>query len=511
MPASISEAFRSLVAHTSDGVICIRNNAIRLANPVTEKLSGYASAELVGRSPDDLFQPPLEVPRDRSASSPAVPSDCRLCHRDGSTVVVSAMCVPIDDDNGHLIVFKDRSAEKRLQNELQKAKQLESIAALSGGIAHDYNNLLTAIMGNISLAQSYISDDHPIFRLLRESLSASLLAKELTQKLITFSRGGSPVKRPTLIAPLLRGATEFSLSGSNVVAEFDFAPDLWPVEVDRSQLAQALHNLIINAREAMPEGGRLLVSAGNARRVLPDGDGQECDCIEIALADEGMGIDAADIGKIFDPYFSTKDKGPEKGMGLGLSICHSIIRKHKGTVQVTSEPGSGAVFTITIPATPEAEIQPSRERRPETPAPLPERARVLVMDDEERIRDIAGEMLARLGYEVALASTGEQAVALYTQAAESGHPFDAVILDLTVRGGMGGQAAIQQLSAVDPDVVAIVSSGYSNDPVMADFRRYGFSGVVAKPYRFEEMNATLQQVLCRKSGPDSPHCSPQST
>lgn len=381
------------------------------------------------------------------------------------------------------------------EEELLKARKLESIAALSGGIAHDYNNLLTAIIGNISLAQTYLDPNDKPYTLLGEAYAASMLARDLTQKLITFSKGGAPIRKAASLHPLIHRATDFSLSGSNVKCDFCVPNDLWSVEVDENQIGQAIYNLVMNAREAMPDGGALRVTAENVdtpKRTLGLKNGRY---VKISFKDEGEGISKENLDRIFDPYFSTKEKGAEKGMGLGLSISHSIIQGHDGEVEVASQEGVGTTFSIYLPAS-EADTPEAKSGETIVKALcVSKKGRVLVMDDEKMIRDLAGELLSRLGYEVGFARDGLEAIRLYKEARDAGSPFNAVVLDLTVRGGMGGKEAIEKLLKIDPDARGIVSSGYSDDPVMTDFGHYGFCGVVSKPYTVLELSEALNQVM----------------
>jgi len=387
------------------------------------------------------------------------------------------------------------SERKVTEEELIKAKKLESIAALSGGIAHDYNNLLTSIMGNISLAQTYLEHDDKIYGLLNEAQRASILAKALTRKLITFSKGGAPIKKIVPILPLVKRATEFSLSGSNIKCEFHISDELWLVEIDETQIGQAIYNLVMNAREAMRDGGTIRVAAENAN--IADGIPtlKEGKYVKISFNDEGIGIPKRHLRKIFDPYFSTKEMGTQKGMGLGLSICHSIIKGHGGDVGVKSQKGVGAIFNIYLPASDGKASKEKPEKSQMKASPVVGKGRILVMDDEKMIRNLAGEILSYLGYKVSLSKDGAKAIDIYKNAMGSEEPFDAVILDLTVRGGMGGKEAIRKLMKIDPHVTGIVSSGYSDDSVMTDFGKYGFKGVVAKPYSVNEVSVVLDEVI----------------
>lgn len=390
---------------------------------------------------------------------------------------------------------KELSERKVTEEELLKAKKLESIAALSGGIAHDYNNLLTSIMGNISLAQKYLEHDAKIYGLLNEAQRASILAKDLTRKLITFSRGGAPIKKTVPISPLVKRATEFSLSGSNIKCEFHIPDELWLVEIDETQIGQAIYNLVMNAREAMRDGGTIRVAAENTNMTDGAPTLKEGKYVKISFKDEGIGIPKKHLKKIFDPYFSTKEMGTQKGMGLGLSICHSIIKGHSGDVGVESQKGTGATFNIYLPAFDGKASKEKPEKSQMKATPVIGKGRILVMDDEKMIRHLAGEILSYLGYKVSFSKDGVKAIEIYKDAMESGEPFDAVILDLTVRGGMGGKEAIRKLMEIDPHVTGIVSSGYSDDSVMTDFEKYGFKGVVAKPYSVNEVSVVLDEVI----------------
>ena len=391
----------------------------------------------------------------------------------------------------------DIKQDKRAEDELQKIRNLESIAALSGGIAHDYNNLLTVIIGNISLIQSYIEPEDMIYGLLDEALEASMTAKSLTQKLITFSRGGAPIMETASIAPVIKSATEFTLSGSNIKCEFSIPDDLWLVQIDKTQIGHVIHNLVMNAREAMPGGGIIKVAAENVN-VAAKSPGLEIglekgNYVKISITDQGIGISRENLDKIFDPYFSTKEMGTQKGMGLGLSICHSIIKKHNGYIVAESFAGPGASLHFYLPASEETIVTQKSSKIPEKEKLVLGKGRILVMDDEKMVIKITGHILNRLGYDASFSKDGAQAIKMYKKAMESGNPFDAVILDLTIRGGMGGKEAIKRLTEIDPNIKAIVSSGYSNSPVMTSYKDYGFIGVVAKPYSINELKSIMNK------------------
>lgn len=374
-------------------------------------------------------------------------------------------------------------------------RQADSIAALAGGIAHDYNNLLTAIIGNITLAQTYLNPDEKPFRLLQQALAASQAARNLTRKLIVFSKGGTPNRTITSVERLVKNVVDFTLSGSNIKCTYNFVPNPWRIHVDQSQIGQALHNVVMNAREAMPDGGHIVAAVDNVYltheiSTLPAGN-----YVRISITDHGGGIADAEFDKILDPYYSTKNRGDQKATGLGLSICHSIFKKHGGEVTVASQIGHGTTLALYLPAVQAAIPAKIPVMESESTGTIFGEGKILVMDDETMIRELAGEILRHLGYRVEFARDGAEAVARYAAALKSADPFDAVILDLTVRGGIGGKEAIKQLAVIDPNVKGIVSSGYSEDQEMTGFEEYGFCGAVAKPYTLEELGSKLGRVL----------------
>jgi PAS domain S-box-containing protein len=497
------ERFRLLMELATDGVLVVQDGKIREVNYYLAKMCGYTIDEVLDTDlasffhPDDIetiatiYEKPLTD--DNALAVHELTLMCKNGHKADVEVIAGRFIFQNKPSN--LLVVRDISDRAKSDRELERTRHLESIAALSGGIAHDYNNLLTAIIGNISLAQTYLNPDDKVFLLLSQALAASKTAKDLTQKLITFSKGGSPDKKIAEVAKLVKNATEFTLSGSNLKCDFNFPENLWPVEVDSSQIGQAIHNMIMNAREAMPEGGLLEVRAEN---VTGDDDLSNLsngNYVKISITDCGKGIAKKNLDKIFNPYFSTKKMGTKKGTGLGLSICHSIIRKHGGNVTVESKHRRGSTFHIYLPGANGKFPHQRAASTTEQEIPIFGEGRILVMDDEAMIRKLAGELLSYLGYEVDFALDGTEAVKHYKQAMDSKKPFDAVILDLTVKGGMGGKEAIRQLVKMDPHVTGIVSSGYSNDPEITDYGKYGFSGVVTKPYTMGELGEKLNQVI----------------
>jgi nitrogen-specific signal transduction histidine kinase/ActR/RegA family two-component response regulator len=419
-----------------------------------------------------------------------------LIPKNGREMMVSDSTAPIfNKDNritGAVLVFRDITEKHKIEEDLLRIDKLESVGVLAGGIAHDFNNILSVILGNISLAKMYVkADDERLQKRFSDAELAIMRAKDLTQQLLTFSRGGSPIKKTSAIQSVLKASCRFAVTGSNIQCEFDLPNDLLPVDIDAGQINQVINNLIINAQQAMREGGTIHIKAENmvsseeiARQGLVVNKGEY---VRIAIQDSGVGIPLENLGKIFDPYFSTK----EQGSGLGLATSHSIIKKHGGYITVESSPGNGTTFYIYLPASAPSDGSQQAGGGHASHG----KGKILIMDDEDMIREITGELLLNLGYQVEFAKNGNEAIDLYREAQDLEKPFDAVILDLTVPGGMGGKETIKVLREIDPKIKAVVSSGYSSDPIMAEFKEYGFRGVIIKPYRLAELSQTLQNVL----------------
>ena len=414
---------------------------------------------------------------------------------------------------GAIITSQNITERIALEERLAHAEKMEAIGTLAGGIAHDYNNLLAVILGNIDLIELSAQPGSEMDRSLSHAKEACMRAKDLAHKLITFSKGGAPVKRVASIIEMLKESSDFALAGSNVNCEFYISDNLWPVEYDENQMKHVINNLITNADQGMPDGGTIRVSAENIPIGSEDKDPilqlPAGKYIKISIQDHGIGIPPERLSRVFDPYFSTKERGTQKGMGMGLATVYSIINKHNGQVTVESEEGAGSTFHIYLPAA-EAEGMELRakggyEVKQSTipPGRKPLRAgginqqspRVLVMDDEEMLRNLADQMLNRLGYDIETAKNGSEAIELYKQAMNAGKPFDAVILDLTIKGGMGGKGAVKALLKIDPQVKAIVASGYSNDPVITDFKQYGFMDALVKPHTMEDLGNALDKIM----------------
>jgi len=382
--------------------------------------------------------------------------------------------------------------EKRERElELLRAEKLESLGTLAGGIAHDFNNSLTAITASLSLATAHIRHDPELGDLLGSAMDAAFRATALTRQLLTFAKGGAPVKTCLRIGGLVTRLAEFCVRGTNVRCRVGLAPELWAVEVDPGQLEQVLGNLIINAQQAMPTGGEVVVEVTNRLAADPESPvATQRRYLCISIRDHGTGIAPELLPRIFDPYFSTK----ETGSGLGLATAYSVVRRHDGFMRCESEVGKGSVFTVFLPA---SDRQPA-ESRPRLRAVRPGRGRILVMDDDSQVRDLTLRLLRGAGYEPVGVASGTDAMRAYVHARDEGRPFAAAIMDLTVPGGDGGLETVRKLRAVDPEVRTIVVSGYSDDPVLADCRQYGFRAGLAKPFRTEE----LLNVVATVTAPD---------
>lgn len=478
------------------GVYLICNRAFR-------EYFGLTDEQFIGK---DVFELPLrreeaEVHHamDRELlAEPGVRSyEVKCVRRDGTVrydLNKKATIIADDGSVGGIVgVIIDISEQKRMEEDILKAKNLQSLGTLAGGIAHDFNNLLMAIVGNLSLARMHTPDNGRLMDYLNEAERIAFLGKALTQQLLTFSRGGNPVRSIVQPGVLVRSVGERVLRGFPIDCVYDISPDLFPVEADEDQVRQVFENILRNARESMPAGGKITVTARNVS-ISPEDrlPLMTEDHVRISIADEGAGIAPEDIPKVFDPYYTTKGMGSEKGVGLGLAISYAIVRKHNGSIAIESTKGRGSVFHVNLPAYKQEAAQEAAGARRLAGT---REGRVLVLDDEELVLEIGKELLEYLGYTVTTVQSGEEAVALYKQAMELKSPFDAVILDLAVPGSLGGKEVLRELLRIDPGVKAIISSGYLNDPVVADYREYGFQDVLTKPYDSSELDEKLKKVI----------------
>ena len=391
---------------------------------------------------------------------------------------------------GAIESVRDITDRQKAEAERLRFSKLESLGLLAGGIAHDFNNILTAIIGNISLAMLNPKNEVQVHGRLQEAEVACQQAQTLARQLLTFAKGGAPIKKITSVATTIEEAVTLACRGTQVRGEFQADDDLWLVEADPGQIGQVFQNLIINSVQAMPAGGTIDIHAANlkqeaAGKLLSPGN-----YVKITIRDRGIGIPAEYLPKIFDPYFTTK----QSGSGLGLATAYSIIKGHHGEISVESTMGVGTTFHIYLPASDRKMVLPPRQDK----AMLGGKGKILVMDDEEMVRKVLERMLANLGYEAELARDGAEAIEKFSEAEKAGDKFAAVILDLTVPGGIGGKATMVKLLEIDPQVKAIVSSGYSDDPIMSDPQKYGFSGVIAKPYKVMDLSKILHDIIGQK-------------
>jgi signal transduction histidine kinase/CheY-like chemotaxis protein len=385
-------------------------------------------------------------------------------------------------------LLEQMAERQRMEDELLKARKIKSMGVLAAGIAHDFNNLLTGILGYVSLAKVVAQTDAQVVAYLTEAEQACQRATALTQQLLTFAKDGAPVRHTVSLVELLRECVGFVLRGANVRGDIQTAADLWPVDVDAGQINQVIHNIVLNAMQAMPGGGTVQVLAENVVLAagvpfpLPEGR-----YVKITVQDSGRGIPKEVLSNIFDPYFTTK----AEGSGLGLTTAYAIVIKHEGYITIASEVDGGTTVVIYLPASQKATVSA------QTHASIPLRGsgRLLIMDDEAIVRNVLRQLLESLGYTVECVQDGTEAVAAYQRAQAAGQPFAVVILDYTIPGGMGGLEALARLRALDPQVIALISSGYANNPVVADWAYYGFSGVVAKPYTIAQLQEALHHVL----------------
>ncbi len=502
--AEESERLAVTLRSIGDGVITTDiEGRIILINQIAETLTGWSNEQASGQPLNEVFKivdartgQPFESPFNKLLAGKTLgqTEQTTLIDKKGLKKRISDSGAPIKDKTGKnigvVLVFRDISEQLRTEQELIKIKKLESVGVLAGGIAHDFNNILAAILGNIELSLRDTSLSEKSARRLKQARTASLRARDLTQQLLTFSKGGQPIKEAASLTEVVQESAEFSLRGGAVACTYDFPADLWLADIDKGQISQVIQNIIINASNAMPNGGQIEISGKNISSTEIDTSlaAETQHYVKLDIKDTGVGIPANMLDKIFDPYFTTK----QKGSGLGLAITHSIIDKHGGSISVQSTHGVGSCFSIYLPASLQNSlpIQKITECNFST-----KKARILVMDDEEIVRNIAQEMLTEMGHEVMLAIDGTEALQFYQEAMASSQPIDLIIMDLTIPGGMGGKEAVQQVLAVDSSAQVIVSSGYSNDPIMANFSEYGFCAAIVKPYQLDDLKKIIHQSL----------------
>jgi PAS domain S-box-containing protein len=493
------ERFRRIFEESSVGIaiVSLEGRFIR-TNPAFQNIIGYSDTELLQMKfldithPDHRDQDAQEVARLARGELQRYVTNKRYVRKDGSRMWAHVTVSVVRDPAGKPMYFiplvDDITNLHKAEQEMVRLDKLESLSVLAGGLAHDFNNLLTAIMGNISLVQSDPSTGEKSTQRLRSAEAASLRARDLTQQLLTFSRGGTPDRKPVCLRSTVIESAEFATHGSRVRCEFRLPDDMWSVEADSGQISQVFSNLVINGVHAMPDGGVIEIGAKNevvtvdTRPALAPGR-----YLHLWVRDSGVGIPPEHLAKIYDPYFTTK----QNGVGLGLATAYSIIRHHAGILEAESAPGAGTTFHILIPALPEGTALPGEDAQEIVHG----KGRILLMDDEESVREIGAGMLQSLGYGVETVPEGRLALSAYKKAMDSGTPFSAVILDLTIPAGMGGLETLAKLRELDPHARVVVSSGYSGDMVLGDYRARGFNEVLAKPYRLKDMSALLGRLL----------------
>ncbi len=488
-----------------DGVITTdMEGNIVLINTIAEELTGWKNEEAIGRPLTEVFQIIHEESKERCKNPVSkvmetgkiisLANHTALIAKDGSERSIADSGAPIKDGKnkiiGVVLVFRDVSIEIQREKELANVEKLESVGVLAGGIAHDFNNILGAILGNIDLALRFTREEDEAHNLMQQAKKATHRASNLTQQLLTFAKGGEPVKELAKIQETIEESADFVLRGSKVCCAYQWDDDLWPVEIDPGQISQVVQNLIINANQAMPDGGIIDVKASNLtcekslQLNLPP-----TKHIKISISDTGRGMNQQVLDKIFDPYFTTK----QTGSGLGLAVSHSIISKHDGFMVVNSTLNAGTTFSIYLPA--ESEKTPVHADKKVVHSTHTVQARIMIMDDEEMVREIAGQMLQHLGYDIVFAANGNEAVALFTESMATDKSIDLIIMDLTIPGGQGGQETVKAIHKIAPDTKVVVASGYSNDPVMANYQDYGFLAAISKPFHLQDLEELIATVL----------------
>lgn len=488
---STKAQLESILVHSFDLILHIKKDGtIRYVNRQMDSDLGYLQDELQGRHILDIIPDhQKEYVREKLSEVTEGISrtfETQLIKADGTFMDCLISQSPAEGLDGFIMVIHNISDRKKIEQELLKIQSLESVSTFAGGFAHDFNNILTVILGNISLAKIYVMEKE-VYNYLVEIEKASIRAKDLSMQLLTFSEGKKPFKTLTALDELIKDSTISSLKGTKVKCEFLISPDLWNVEIDRRQISQAINNLIIHAYHAMQHGGTINIQAHNVSLGSENMLALEAgDYIKISMRNQSLIIPPENIEKIMDPSSVNKPDGGS----LELAAAYAIVKNHNGHVTLESKQGFGTTFYIYLPASPEKLDIAKRDKML-----MRGHGRVLVMDDEDMVRLITGKMLYQLGYAAEFVQNGDEAIKVYTKAKKSSKGFDAVIMDLTIPGGMGGKETIKKLIDVDPQVKAVVASGYVHDPVMSEYKEYGFCGAVPKPFTIEELGKLLQSIL----------------
>ncbi len=498
-------------AAITDAVFVLDNDGwIMLCNPAAEELCKTTLGSMRGRKISSVvnlineltLEPCAEIKEFLAHEEGSREQRCQLAAGgDGSEKTVTMHAEVLRNSArqplGIVVIIRDCTQQELFEEKLLRIRKLESVGLLAGGIAHDFNNILTGIITNLFMARMSVFKNEEACQLIADAEQAAFKATRLTKQLLTFSMGGSPVKELISVSQLIEETVGFSLSGSNVDYRLTFDENLKAVEVDKGQIDQVLNNLVVNAAQAMPEGGTVTITAENCTHSgESDADKQvffvpglplvEGEYVKISIRDDGPGIPRKHLGKIFDPYFSTKTGST----GLGLTTAYSIVKKHGGHIEVESFPGEGTVFSFFLPAAKEE----GDEDHEEILQGGTECGKVLVMDDDIIIRTVVEKLLRKTGYNVECVSNGDDALRVYNDAFTANDPFKFVLMDLTIPGGMGGKETVTKIKEFDENAKVIVFSGYSNDPILSNFKEYGFDGVLKKPFSTDELLSLIQNI-----------------
>ena len=498
-----SEKRYEMIAASARDSIFIKdaNRRYTFVNPAMARQLGMQAEALLGKTPEQIFDARyaavIKEVDDKTFRGETV-DEIKSLEVAGQEYVFHTIQFPLEWKDGQVISISgivrditDQIKEQERKNEMDaqrlQIQKLEAIGTLAGGIAHDFNNLLGVILGYASYAQQLLNKEDPLFDILSNIQAGARQAENLTRQLLTFAKGGAPVKQPTDLNRLVEESARFATRGSKIRCAFEFSKESWPALVDPGQINQVIGNIVLNAVQAMADGGTIRIRTDHV--ILEEGSRPPLEAgryIAVVIQDNGTGIPDEVLPRIFDPYFSTR----KNGSGLGLATAYSIIKKHGGHIGADSTIHQGTTVTLFLPASAEWPEPIINEEAVHHGS-----GRILVMDDHTQILTMAGILLNDMGYQAAFASGGLQAIEMYRQAAQGGAPYDLVILDLTVPGGVGGAEALSELKKIDPDIKAVVSSGYANDPIMANYADYGFCGVLPKPYTKKDLSKLLHKTL----------------
>lgn len=490
------QKFRSLVEHSLVGIYIFQDGIFPYFNQKAADVFGYTQEE-VSTIPlsgfiveEDLGTAEQNIQSLLSGETSITHSFLRGRRKDGTIIELETEGAKIDIDGKPAIIgtFLDITGRRKMEEESRKIQKLESLSAFAGGIAHEYNNILTAIIGNLALAKMYAKPGFEVYDVLIEAEKASLRAKDLTAQLLSFATGGIQIKKVVFVQELLRDLVKLSVDSRDISCELSLPDSLWTIEVDEGQVSQAIDTLLRYAQQVTPRDSSIRIGAENMvisqSSALPLREGRY---IMISIEDQGCGIPEAELQTLFEPFRSA-DK---KGSGLEFASAFAIVQKHQGHITAESHFDTGTTFRVFLPA-----MQDKPQAAAGSFSGHPGRkGKILVMDDEEIVRIVVQRLLLQCGFETELTTDGVQMLRQYRKAKEAGTPFEAVILDLVIQNGMGGQEAMKNLIEYDPEVKVIVSSGYSNDPIMANFRDYGFKGFLPKPYKLDELKRAMKDLI----------------